>query len=101
METKQYTPGQQVGHVRQDWVEIWGPDDTEGSHEILGSAIGENREANAQLWAAAPELLETCQATYSAMCAEVVANGHKVHTAGYINAQTALRTVIAKAGGAE
>jgi hypothetical protein len=65
METKQYTPGQQVGHVRQNWIEIWGPDDAEGSHEILGSAIGENREANAQLWAAAPELLEARQCEHN------------------------------------
>jgi len=53
METK-HTPNQQVGHVGQDWLEIWGPDDAEGSHEILGHARGPDREANAVLWAAAP-----------------------------------------------
>jgi hypothetical protein len=58
-----HTPNQQVGHVLQDWVEIWGPDDAEGTHEVLGSAIGPERKANAPLWAAAPELLELCLRT--------------------------------------
>jgi hypothetical protein len=61
MATTEYTLGQQVGHVQQDWVEIWGPDDAEGTHDVLGSAIGPDREGNAQLWAAAPELLETAK----------------------------------------
>ncbi|MFH1574269.1 MAG: hypothetical protein ABIG68_09815, partial [Acidobacteriota bacterium] len=37
----------QVGHVHQDWTEIWGPDAPDGSHEILGSFIGPAQIANA------------------------------------------------------
>jgi hypothetical protein len=52
-----YTQDQQVGHVHQNWTEIWGPDDAEGTHEVLGSAMGESRDANATLWASSPILL--------------------------------------------
>ena len=59
----QYTPGPcQVGHVHQNWTEIWGPDGADGSHEVLGTAIGPDQKANAVLWAAALKLLEACQA---------------------------------------
>ena len=55
-----HTPGPfQVGEVHQDWTEIWGPDDSDGSHDILGSTIGPDQKPNAYLWAAAPELLAT------------------------------------------
>jgi hypothetical protein len=54
-----HTPGPwAVRNVHQSWVEIQGPEDADGSCQIIGSAMMcPEKEANATLMAAAPDML--------------------------------------------
>ena len=62
----------QRGDVSQSWTELWGPDDAEGSHEILGSTIGPDQKANASLICAAPDLLAALKDLCCGHCHDMV-----------------------------
>lgn len=98
--TTQHTPGPWHARVHSTYSHIWGPDGTKrgciGSVNLHGDTSREEREANARLIAAAPELLEALRRAWALVDSQIRCNAP---TENAIKLAADIRAAIARAEG--